>query len=127
MNPYWGQGQFRRGPEPWMHGGGADGWIGLVFMVLILAALVVGIVLIVRALRSRHHHTVAAVPVVAGSGVPLAAQPAPSAAALRVLEERYARGDIDRDEFFQRRNDLYVMGIPSPPVAQAQTPQATGA
>lgn len=26
--------------------------------------------------------------------------------ALAVLEERYARGDINRDEFLQKRNDL---------------------
>jgi putative membrane protein len=39
--------------------------------------------------------------------------------ALRVLEERYARGEIDRDEFFERRRVLrgepHATGDPGPP------------
>jgi putative membrane protein len=32
--------------------------------------------------------------------------PPQGSSALRVLEERYARGEIDRDEFFERRRVL---------------------
>lgn len=60
----------------------------MVFALLVTVALVVGIILLVRALSD-------------GPG-----QGRASTDALRVLEERYARGEIDRDEFLQRRDDL---------------------
>jgi len=62
----------------------------LLAWVLIIAAIVAGVVLIVRAVRGPagdnpergHTH------------------------ALRILEERFARGEIDRDEFEERRRAL---------------------
>lgn len=71
-----------------------DGMMGPVMMVsmtiviiLVLAALIAGIVWLVRTLtdspRSNNQRT-----------------------ATEVLEMRYARGELDRDEYLQRREDL---------------------
>lgn len=57
-----------------------------VFMVLVLAALIAGVVWLVRALRDGRR-----------SG---------ASTALEALEVRYARGELDRDEYLQRRDDL---------------------
>ncbi len=58
----------------------------LVFMALVLAALIAGVVWLVRTLSDGRR-----------SG---------ASTALEALEVRYARGEIDRDEYLQRRNDL---------------------
>jgi putative membrane protein len=65
-----------------------DGWGGveLLFGLAWLAFWVGVVFLIVRAVR--------------GGGRPQ------GSSALSVLEERYARGEIDRDEFFERRRVL---------------------
>lgn len=69
---------------PWMGHG-----IGMLFMVLFWALVIIGVVVVLRMLG------------VAGQG------PAPgSKRAIDILKERYARGEIDRDEFEQRRRDL---------------------
>lgn len=61
--------------------------LGLVFMIAIVAALIAGIVWLVRNLTGDRHTT-------GRSG------------AIEQLEVRYARGEIDRDEYLQRRDDL---------------------
>lgn len=65
------------------------GWAWLVVWVLFLAVLVVGVVYLVRALSDRD----------AGSG-------RSASSALQILEERFARGEIDREEFEERRRTL---------------------
>lgn len=63
--------------------------MGFIFMLLVVAVLVAGLVWLVRAIggdgdgRSRPHRS-----------------------AIEQLGSRYARGEIERDEYFQRRNDL---------------------
>ncbi len=57
-----------------------------VFMALVLAALIAGVLWLVRTLTDGR-------------------RPAASTA-LETVEDRYARGEIDRDEYLQRRNDL---------------------
>lgn len=76
---------------------GGWGWGGVVVSILMLlfwAAIIVGIVLVVRSLASSQ-----------ASGAGQDAQ-ARRSTALDVLEERYARGEIDREEFVRRRDDL---------------------
>jgi putative membrane protein len=68
---------------------GAMSFVGVIMLfvlVTLLVAVVVGAVLIART--------------VSGGG------DGGTSGALRILEERYARGEIDRDEFLQRRGDL---------------------
>jgi putative membrane protein len=73
------------------------GWFGMIlgpiFMVLLLAILIAAIVLIVRW---------AGIP---SAGAGLHRVP-PERTALDILKERYARGEIDRDEYMQRKADL---------------------
>jgi len=80
--------------------GGMGGVVGIVVMLAVLALIVVGIVLVIRSLSGhqvsgearRSEETWRG-----GTG---------SKSALQLLEERYARGDIDREEFLQRKQDL---------------------
>jgi len=70
----------------WMWGGGG------IFMVLFGILLLLAIAALVRLLASSANP-----PGSAGSG---------RKRALEVLEERYAKGEIDRDEYLQKRQDL---------------------
>jgi putative membrane protein len=80
------------GPWHWGHGGWdwAMGFHGLVWL-LFLALVVFAVVLLVRAA------TRGASPALAG---------ADGRAAVAVLDARYARGEIDRDEYLERKGDL---------------------
>lgn len=73
---------------------GGWGWAGMVLgpitMIAVLAAVVVVVVLIVRWL---------------GGGY-MAPQAKPQNTALAILRERFARGEIDKDEFEQKRDLL---------------------
>ena len=63
---------------------GAGGWWMAIWMVVSWVGVVLVVIWAVRALS--------------GGG--------PGRAAIRILEERFARGEIDRDEFEQRRSAL---------------------
>jgi len=72
--------------------GGMEGWgwgMAIVHSVLWWAILVVGIVLLVRLLRRDSQ-----------AGGP------PAETALEVLKKRYARGEIGKEEYEQKRRDL---------------------
>ncbi|ODS97033.1 MAG: hypothetical protein ABS56_10595 [Lautropia sp. SCN 69-89] len=80
-----------------------DGWgwgwtwgIGMVHGLLWWIFVILGIVLLVRLLARG-----------GGSGaVPPSPPPVPAETALDILKKRYARGEIDKAEFEEKRRDL---------------------
>lgn len=84
------QGAPYYGPHMW--NGGAWMFMGPLMMILFLAIAVAVIVLIVRWLGGPGHGT--------------AAHPPPGKTALDILKSRFARGEIDREEFEERRRVL---------------------
>lgn len=71
----------------WMHGG----W-GFALGLLLWVAVVLALVLAVRALAVRRGEE--------------AARVGPRETPLEILQARYARGDISREEYEQKRRDL---------------------
>jgi putative membrane protein len=72
-------------------GGYGYGPVHLIFWAVILIGIVGGIVWLVRSLSGRG---------------PAGQEPARRSAGLDVLEERYARGEINRDEYLQKKKDI---------------------
>lgn len=74
--------------------GWADGygWMGpgWIFMILFWALFIAGVVALVRWIGARKN----------GGGTPWGRTP------LEILQERYARGEIEREEFEKKRHDL---------------------
>ena len=81
------------GPYGSFDGGmGWGGWVAMAFVMVIFWGLVAaGIVLFVRSVGHRHRSAIA---------------PTDSSSALRILEDRFARGEIDADEYGRRRQLL---------------------
>lgn len=82
---------------------GMDGWgwgwtwgVGMVHGLLWWAFVILGIVLLVRLLARGG----------GGGAVPPSPPPAPAETALDILKKRYARGEIDKAEFEEKRRDL---------------------
>lgn len=68
---------------------------GVLLWGLLMALAIALIVWLIVSLTSRR------------KGVPaVPAAPAVKSSALAILEERYAKGEIDRDDYLQRRGDL---------------------
>jgi putative membrane protein len=93
----WAQAQsdtdrYAYGPHHMMWWGG--GWYGMIFgpliMILMLAAVIAAVVLLVRWAGGRWP-----------GGVPQQGR-----TPLDILKERYARGEIDQEEYMRRRADL---------------------
>ncbi len=94
-----------RGFYPMDHG--SFWWVGGLFGLLIVIAVVVGIIFIVREVLNRPAHRMSP---------PTAT---PLTRATEELDMRYARGEIGREEWQQRRHDLLhgPFGAPPPPGA----------
>ena len=78
------------GHGPGMMGGYGGGWFGSIIMVVFWVAVVVGIVLLIRLL------------VVSTKSGARGAEDS----AIEILKKRYARGEIDKKEFDQKKKDL---------------------
>jgi uncharacterized membrane protein len=118
MRGYWGHPGLWNVGHHWTGAGIA----GLVLMIILWIALVVAIVLVIRALilHSRRNRLAAPAPgaVPPGGTYPPPVTPGPGAVPsnlLAILEERYAKGEITREDFLQRKQDLGLGG-------QAETP-----
>jgi len=89
----WAQQQSPDYYGPHMWGGGWHGWFfGPMMMIVFIAVVVLVVVLVVRWLGGPGHS--------AGSHGPSGKAP------LDILKERFARGEIDKEEFEERRRSL---------------------
>ena len=88
--PAWGYGGAYHYGSGMMYGGGIFGWLMMVLIVVLVVAVAIGLM---RLLFPDRHRIRAGLP-------------APHKSALAILEERYARGEIDKDEFEERRKTL---------------------
>ena len=89
----WAQQQGGRGYSPhMMWDGGLWMFFGPLMMIVFIAAIVAVVVLMVRWLGGPGHGT--------------APHPPPSRTPLDILKERFARGEIDKEEFEERRRTL---------------------
>ena len=79
------------GPHMMWGGGWSGMFLGPLMMFVVLAAVIVALVLLIRWIGGIGHQ---------------AALPSSVRPALRILEERFARGEIDKDEFEERRRIL---------------------
>ena len=84
------QGDPSYGTHMW--GGGGWMFFGPLMMIIFVAAIVALVVFMVRGLG--------------GTGHGAAAHPPPGRTPLDILKERFARGEIDKDEFEERRRTL---------------------
>jgi putative membrane protein len=77
----------------WMMGDWGMGWFGMIFMFLFWGLIIVGLVFLIRwliqATGDKGH-----------SGVSMGSN------AMDILKERYAKGEINRDEFESMKKDL---------------------
>jgi len=92
-----GQAYAQWGPRSeYMHSfWGGMGWMGMLFALLILIICAFILILIVRWLLQN-----------SGAKSQSNVSNSPSSKAMELLKERYARGEIDRKEFEQKKQDL---------------------
>lgn len=86
----WGRGGW--GMHPGMEWGYGTHWFGGILMIVFWIAVIVGIIVLIRWL------ILSTRPGDSGKGR--------SDSALEILRQRYARGEIDQEEFEQKKRDL---------------------
>ena len=77
---------------PGMMGGWGMGWFGFIFMLIFWGLVIVGLVLLIRWLVQTTRKDTG--PAQGGSR------------AMEILKERYARGEVEQEEFEQKKQDL---------------------
>lgn len=77
---------------PGMMGWGGMGWFGPLFMIIFWGVIIVFFVLLIRSLLSSNRSRTAG--------------PNQEDSALEILKKRYARGEIDKEEFEAKKKDL---------------------
>ena len=77
----------------WLMEGWGMGWFGMIFMIIFWGLIIVGLLLLIRWLIQNTSGK-------AHSGVSAGSK------AMDILRERYARGEINRDEFESMKKDL---------------------
>jgi len=81
------------GWHPGMMDGWGMGWFGGIFMIVFWILIIVGLVFLIKWL-------------VQSSRESPSGRSSPTSRALHILEERYARGEIDKQEFLDKKKDL---------------------
>jgi putative membrane protein len=84
-----GYGNWHMGP---MMGGWGNGWFGMIFMIAFWVLIIVGLVFFIKWL------------IQVSKGGSTTTQT--GSTALEILKERYARGEIDKQEFKAKKRDL---------------------
>jgi putative membrane protein len=86
-----GYGDWYMGPG--MMGGWGMGWSGGIFMLVFWVLVIVGLIFLIRLLIQTTK---------GNSGISSGSSPG----AFEILKERYARGEIDKQEFEEKKKDL---------------------
>jgi len=86
-----GYGDWQMGPG--MMGGWGMGWFGGIFMLVFWVLVIIGLIFLIKWLIQSTK---------GGPGRP----PSNPSGALDILKERYARGEIDKEEFEEKKRDL---------------------
>jgi len=68
---------------------GGFGWIGLILMILFWSLIIWAIVALIRSVSSKNNHYENS-----------------DHEAIRIIKERYARGEINKKEFDEKKRDL---------------------
>lgn len=91
LSQWGGYGDWHMGPG--MMGGYGMGWFGTIFMLTFWVLVIVGLVFLIKWLIQTTKK---------GPEV----MPSSSTRALNILKERYASGEIDKEEFEEKKRDL---------------------